>query len=246
MPSPLRNHATGTPHTAIPWIAVNKIKPQPLADRAPHADILERLAPWATVLEMPPHGEVVAQQTDARCCFMVASGCARTVQMLADGRRQVGAFLFPGDLFGWESAGLHKLGVDAVTHVTLHRYARYDLDAVADHNPVIAHWLRQVAARQMRASRDHMFLLGYMTASERMANFLLEIAQQTNADCGARIDLPMSRRDIADYLGLAIETVSRVLTQLDRDGAIAGRRSCFSIRSRQALETAGGRVDWGR
>jgi CRP-like cAMP-binding protein len=158
---------------------------------------------------------------------------------MQDGRRQVGEFLFPGDVFGWDALDKHDFGAEAVTQVTLHRYSRGGLAALADQDCTLSRRIRELTARQIRAGREHMILLGRMTASERIASFLLEMARRMKLDERSHIELPMIRGDIADYLGLTTETVCRQLTQLRREGTIAINGTKITIANRRMLEVAG-------
>jgi CRP-like cAMP-binding protein len=158
---------------------------------------------------------------------------------MEDGRRQVGEFLLPGDLFGWETLDDHDFGAEAVTPVTLRRYPCCSLEALADRDPDFARRLRKLTAGQLRAGRERMVLLGRKTASERIASFLLEMSERMNPDGHSLIELPMGRADMADYLGLTIETVCRGLTQLRRHGTVAVERARVAIRDRRALGVAG-------
>ena len=203
----------------------------------PH--VLEPLEPQAITVRADRDEEIVAQGGAAAYCYLVVSGCVRTVTLMEDGRRQIGEFLFPGDLFGWEALDEHDFAAEAVTPVTLRRYSRRSLDALADRDLDFARRLRELTAGQLRAGRERMVLLGRKTASERIASFLLEMAGRMNPDGYALIELPMGRADMADYLGLTIETVCRGLTQLRRHGTIAVERAKVMIRDRPALGLAG-------
>jgi CRP/FNR family nitrogen fixation transcriptional regulator len=201
-------------------------------------DVLEPLVPQAVTVQAERDDEIVAQGEPAGYCYQVVSGCVRTVQLMEDGRRQVGEFLFPGDLFGWDAVGEHDFAAEAVTPVTLRRYPTRSLDALADANRDVARRLRVLSASRLRAGRDRVVLLGRKTASERIASFLIEMARRINPDGRPQIDLPMCRTDMADYLGLTIETVCRGLTQLRRSGTIAVTRANIAIRDRHALGAA--------
>lgn len=183
--------------------------------------------------------EIVGQGEPAKYCYFVLSGCVRTVRLMEDGRRQVGEFLLAGDLFGWEALGEHDFGAEAVTPATLLRYPQRRLEVLAERDRIFAGQLRTLAARQLRANRDRMVLLGRKTAAERIATFLLEMAARPGAAAEASIDLPMSRTDIADYLGLTIETVCRGIAHFRREGFIAVARGRIVIRDRRALERVG-------
>ncbi len=183
--------------------------------------------------------EIIAQGDLARYCYLIVSGCVRTVKLMEDGRRQIGEFLFPGDLFGWEALAEHDFAAEAVTPVTLRRYLRRNIEARADRDRDFARRLREIAAGRLRAGRERMVLLGRKTASERIASFLLEMAGRVNPNNRASVELPMGRADIADYLGLTIETVCRGLTQLRRRGTIKVERANIVICDRCALGAAG-------
>jgi CRP/FNR family nitrogen fixation transcriptional regulator len=154
------------------------------------------------------------------------SGAVRTSKLLSDGRRQIDAFHLPGDIFGLEAGEEHRFSAEALGDATVIAYRRCSLDTLASSD---ADFARQVVAAMMRSlqrAQDHMLLLGRKSAVEKIATFLLDLAERS--PCAGAIQLPMSRTDIADHLGLTIETVSRCLTQLERQGVIelpAHRRS---------------------
>ena len=214
-------------------------RPAPEPAGVARARILQALEPRATTLRIERDEEIVAQEDTAAWCYLVVSGCVRTVRLMEDGRRQVGDFLFAGDLFGWEALDRHDFGAEAVTPVTLRRYARRDLERLADQDRDVARQLRELSASRLRSGREHMVLLGRKTASERIASFLLQMAERNKSDTRAMIDLPMSRSDMGDYLGLTIETVCRRLTRLRLDGTIAVDGTRIAIRDRRALGAAG-------
>jgi CRP-like cAMP-binding protein len=203
------------------------------------AQILAALESRATTIQAERDDEIVAQEAPATWCYQVVSGCVRTVRLMEDGRRHVGEFLFAGDLFGWEALDNHDFGAEAVTPVTLRRYARRDLERLADQDRDVARKLRELSSSRLRSGREHMLLLGRKTASERIASFLLEMAARGSADAKSTIELPMSRSDMGDYLGLTIETVCRRLTRLRLDGTIAINGTKIAIRNRTALGEAG-------
>ncbi len=200
---------------------------------------LELLASQAVIVRADREEEIVGQGEAAEYCYVVVSGCVRTVRLMEDGRRQVGEFLLPGDMFGWEALEEHDFSAEAVTAATLRRYPRRGLELLADRDHELARRLRALSARKLRAGRERMLLLGRKSASERIASFLLEMAERTGSGEGSPIELPMSRTDIADYLGLTIETVCRGLTHLQRQGTISIERARIWIRDRRALGVAG-------
>jgi CRP/FNR family nitrogen fixation transcriptional regulator len=180
--------------------------------------------------------EFYAAGDPAQFCYRIVSGCVRTVGLDEDGRRQVAEFLLPGDLFGFDSLDTHHLSAEALTDTVVVCYPRRAVDALAEQHPGLARRLRDLTLRNLRRAHEKMFLLGRKSAGERVAAFLLEMAERTAPGAeGARIALPMTRADMADHLGLTIETVSRTMAQLCREGAIASCKSGIEIRDREAL-----------
>ena len=198
----------------------------------------DQTAPHSTTLRVARDEEIVAQDDPSLYCYLIDSGCVRTVRFMEDGRRQIGEFLFAGDVFGWEARGTHEFGAEAVTAVAVRQFRHDGLDRLMGQNGQFARKMRELAARQVRAGREHMLLLGRKYASERIASFLLDMADRLRPDARARVKLPMSRGDIADYLGLTIETVCRQLTLLRHSGTISVEQSNIVIADRRRLETA--------
>jgi CRP/FNR family transcriptional regulator len=150
--------------------------------------------------------------------YKVLSGTVRLYSMLADGRRQIVQFVFPSQFFGLSAAKDYAMSAEAVSDVSLIRYPRRHVDNLFASEHSIARVALDLANDELRAAQRQMILLGRRTARERLVVFLLDMADQAKpgeAD-GAFFHLPMTRRDIADYLGLTIETVSRVFGQLKR------------------------------
>jgi CRP/FNR family transcriptional regulator, anaerobic regulatory protein len=155
--------------------------------------------------------------------FRVLSGAVRLVKGLADGRRQVIEFLVAGEYFGLVGAAQHAYSVEAIVASKLARYPCAKLDAAVRANPVLAGRLLELARTDLERAHAQMLLLGRKTAEEKIASFLLALARrQGDGASPVRIlKLPLSRQDMADYLGLTIETVSRTMTRLRHDGLIA-------------------------
>jgi CRP/FNR family transcriptional regulator, nitrogen fixation regulation protein len=157
----------------------------------------------------------------------------RTYKVLNDGRRQIGAFYLPGDVFGLEVGDEHTFSAEAIVDSKVLVFKRSALVNLAGRDNDVARELWTMTASELQRVQEHIMLL-IKTAQERVAGFLLEMA--TRAPAGNEIELPMSRQDIADYLGLTIETVSRTLTQLENAAAITvptSRR--IVLRNRAAL-----------
>jgi CRP/FNR family transcriptional regulator, nitrogen fixation regulation protein len=193
----------------------------------------------ASVIRAERDAVIVAQADPADYGYLVISGCVRTVRLMSDGRRQVGEFLLAGDLFGLEALEEHAFGMEAVTPAILRRYMHRSLEAFADRSPEFARRWRTLTAKKLRSEQARVLALGRMTASERMARFLLEMAVRTGAS-GRCIELPMGRSDVADYLGLTTETVCRMLTQMQREAVIAINRSIIAIQDGHALAALAG------
>jgi CRP/FNR family nitrogen fixation transcriptional regulator len=133
--------------------------------------------------------------------------------MLDDGRRQIGSFYFPGDIFGIEAGINHQFSTDAIVDSNIVLVKRSAAEAMAAHDLQFAYKLWIITAQQLKHAQEHLVLLGRKNARERMATFLVEMARRRGL-VGNAVELPMSRQDIADYLGLTIETVSRRLTDM--------------------------------
>jgi len=152
----------------------------------------------------------------AEAVYVVLSGTVRNSKMLPDGRRQIIGFHEAGDLIGLALADDYFYSAEGVTAVRLRRMSRSQLEALIECQPRLRNRLLSLATRALAAAQKQMLLLGRKTARERLCSFLIE----RRRDDGHRIELPMSRTDIADYLGLTIETVSRTLSQLRAEGLI--------------------------
>jgi CRP/FNR family nitrogen fixation transcriptional regulator len=162
--------------------------------------------------------EIYGEKEPADYVYQVTSGAVRSYKLLSDGRRQIGAFHLTTDIFGLENSNLHRFTAEAIVNTTLRLVRRRSLESVAGRDVQVANNLLNLTASNLQHAEDHMLLLGRKTALERVAAFLLEMDRRlTAADF---IALPMCRRDIADYLGLTLETVSRALSHLHDRGIL--------------------------
>jgi CRP/FNR family nitrogen fixation transcriptional regulator len=181
--------------------------------------------------------EIFAEGEPCSMFYKVLSGTVRTGKLLSDGRRQIDAFHFAGDVFGLESGENHRFTAEAVDRVTVLAYRRGAFGDLVHSDPAFGEQVLTSMLSSLDRAHDHMVLLGRKTALEKMASFLLDIA--TRCDSHDRVALPMQRADIADHLGLTIETVSRTLTQMVRDGLIRltdlGRTVILANRARLQL-----------
>ncbi|MFG1401253.1 helix-turn-helix domain-containing protein [Xanthobacter sediminis] len=178
------------------------------------------LAALGVVTSFERNSEIFAEDAPAEHIFIVLSGTVRICKLLGDGRRQIETFCLAGDVFGWETAARHRFSAEAVGECKVVRVKRSILFARASDDPDLAHALWVLTAAELTRAQNHLLVLGRKTAQERVATFLLDMAGRS-AVGGSEVTLPMSRQDIADYLGLTIETVSRTLTHLEETAAIA-------------------------
>jgi CRP/FNR family nitrogen fixation transcriptional regulator len=195
----------------------------------PQVEAVVRPIPKALLLAMPgaadapplhfaAETEIYAEGDAARLFYKVVSGVVRTCTFLSDGRRQIISFHGIGEVFGVESGPMHRFSAEAVTACGVVAYRRAGLEALAASDHHLAGQLFSYAMRCAERAQGHALVLGRRCAAHKLAAFLLELQGDGPED--GIIDLPMTRLDIGDYLGLTIETVSRTISQFERDGVI--------------------------
>jgi CRP/FNR family transcriptional regulator, nitrogen fixation regulation protein len=211
----------------------------PAFDEASRAGSLDQtMQLMGAVMSYPRNAEVFGEDERAEYIYRVVSGGVRTYKILDDGRRQIGAFYLPGDIFGLEDGDKHTLSAEAMTGAKVLVVKRSAMNALAGRDASIAQELFALTGRQLRRMQQRILLLA-KSAQERVASFLVEMIERSPEDNA--IELPMSRQDIADYLGLTIETVSRTLTHLQSAAVIelpTARR--IVLRNRLALSQMNG------
>jgi CRP/FNR family nitrogen fixation transcriptional regulator len=188
---------------------------------------------FGTTVPFRRNAEIYGDKEDAEYLYKVVSGSVRTYKVLTDGRRQIGGFYLTGDVFGLEGGDKHTFSAEAVANCLILMIKRRAIVDRASRDLNIARMLWTITAAELQRTQDHVMLL-IKTAQERVAGFLLDMAARSPT-CD-EVELPMPRQDIADYLGLTIETVSRTLTQFENSAMIAipsARRIAF--RNREAL-----------
>ena len=155
--------------------------------------------------------------------FHVLEGCLRLYRIMPDGRRAILGFSYAGELLGVSFRKIYSFTAEAVTPVRLRRLARHGFHELIDASGDLRSQLLTEISSEMTAAQDQITRLGRTAADERVATFLLDTARRTGADAvtPVEIDLPFGRLDIADYLGLTVETVSREISKLNRDGLIS-------------------------
>jgi CRP/FNR family transcriptional regulator, anaerobic regulatory protein len=176
----------------------------------------DRLFALATRLQLGRRDRLFAAGDPARYVYNLTEGTVSVSRSLADGRRQILGFLLPGDFLGLEAGDTHRCDAEALTETKVCRFERAVFDAFLHDNPEVALRLLRIASSDLAQAARHEVLLGRKTAVERIATFLLDLRDRS----GARhlrtqpLALPMTRSEIADYTGLTIETVSRVMGRL--------------------------------
>jgi CRP/FNR family transcriptional regulator, nitrogen fixation regulation protein len=208
--------------------AVSGVTPDQFGAITVHAGLV------ATEFSYKKDEEIYGDDEPAEYVYQVISGAVRSYKLLSDGRRQIGAFHLPGDVFGLESGASHRLAAEAIIDTTVRLVKRRSLEQAASSHVNVARRLWAITAGELRHAEDHMLLLGRKTAMERVATFLLEMDRRLAV--AGMMALPMCRRDIGDYLGLTLETVSRALSQLHTEGVLgfSGARQ-IQLRNRNRL-----------
>ena len=199
---------------------------------------LSRLAAAATVIDVAAGSTFIEEGAPAIHFFNVTAGVARLFKLLPDGRRQITGFARKGDFLGLAAGSRYAFSAEAMESVRVCRFARQTLTGFLAEFPALEHRLLQDASSGLAAAQDQMLLLGRKTARERVASFLRsEFMRIPACDRTRTIVLPMTRSDIADYLGLTIETVSRTMTCLRKAGIIGvPNASSVEIRDVTGLE----------
>lgn len=232
------------PQTAIRADSVHRVPPRklPYPPHASHNDadgtLDQQMRLMGAAMSYPRNTEIFGENEPADYLYKVISGGVRTYKILSDGRRQVGGFYLPGDIFGLEFTDQHTLSAEAITDTKVLVVKRSALHALSSRDASIAQELFALTGRELRRVQDRILLL-VKSAQERVASFLLEMSDRVSGSNA--IELPMTRQDIADYLGLTIETVSRTLTSLETCAAIevpTSRR--IVLRNRPALNRMNG------
>ncbi|WP_027577936.1 helix-turn-helix domain-containing protein [Bradyrhizobium sp. Ai1a-2] len=162
--------------------------------------------------------EIYGEKEPADYVYQVKSGAVRSYKLLSDGRRQIGAFHLVGDIFGLENGSEHRFTAEAIVDTAVRLVKRRSLELVAESDAMVARNLLSMTTNNLQHAEDHMLLLGRKTSLERVVAFLLEMDRRLTA--AGVMALPMCRRDIADYLGLTLETVSRALSRLHELGIL--------------------------
>ena len=182
-------------------------------------NVKEPLQTAGTVIHFVEGREIFAEGGNTESFYKVVSGVVRVCKFLSDGRRQIEAFHVAGEVFGFELGDERHMSAEAVSDCTLVSYRRHGVEQIAQRNEAVSHQLLQLAMHNLAQAQDHSMLLGRRGAAEKVAGFIIGWAKRCRTE--GVVHLAMSRQDMADYLGLTIETVTRSLSQFERDGVIA-------------------------
>ena len=183
---------------------------------------LRRLATARCHAKLPGGFTIFREGDPALHVYSISAGAVKLYKLMSDGRRQIIGFLFSGDMFGLAVEGGYAYTAETVSPSQICRFANRKLDVLKHEMPRLERKLFSMAVKDLVAAQEQMLLLGRKTAKEKVASFLLKLARRTQLEGqpAGPLALPMSRADIADYLGLTIETVSRTFTQLKRANVI--------------------------
>ena len=194
-------------------------------------------------LQYRPNEPVFSQEEIVTSCYNVLEGVLRLYKLLPDGRRQIVGFALPGDFLGLSINGRHGISADAVGPVSVCRFVKTSFSRFMAEKPNLLRRINEFITRDLDEAQEQMVLLGRRSAEEKVAIFLIKWRDRLAriGPLASLTPLPMSRQDIADYLGLTIETVSRTFTKLERDGVIeivSGGIRLTDVRRAEALAAA--------
>lgn len=179
--------------------------------------ILQRIG---TGLHFSPGKTIFNEGDAAEYSYKLVSGSARLCRHMANGRRQIARFLFPGDFFALADLSEHSFTAEAISDVLVTAYRQRQIAQLSDESLAVRnHFVKQLS-RKVGEMQHHLMVLGRQKAKERVASFLLFLSGRIGSEEGGIIDISMSRRDIADYLGLTLETVCRSISELKHERLI--------------------------
>jgi CRP/FNR family transcriptional regulator, nitrogen fixation regulation protein len=193
----------------------------PHCQHSRHPDLTKYFTSLGAIRPCHRGEEICSEGRRAEYWYRLVSGAARHCAVRADGRRQIIDLLLPGNFFGFTTSDEYDFTVEAVVEGTkVASFPRRQLEALADDDPQLSREVRQVAFESLTRVQTQLLTLGRITALEKVGSFLLELASRSSDRSGDNVALPISRYDIADYLALSVETVSRSLTDLKNRGVI--------------------------
>jgi CRP/FNR family nitrogen fixation transcriptional regulator len=183
--------------------------------------VLKALQSHAARQRFERNALICSEGDAARTIYKIVSGTVRLCRHMADGRRHIADFLLPGDIFGLAEGGRQPFTAEAISDLSLIAYPRVQFDRMAEESALVRANLLAHLSENLAAARYHHFVLGCQNSKERVMSFLIRLAARSDVFAGDHLELPMGRQDIADHLGLTIETVSRAIGALKAEGAIS-------------------------
>jgi CRP/FNR family nitrogen fixation transcriptional regulator len=200
--------------------AIAALRMPDVSQRASLSDYLQTIQDYGSRQHFDRNESIFIQGDAADRVYRLVSGTVRLCRHAPDGRRHIVEFLLPGDLMGFVESPEQPVSAEAVSDVTVVAYPRACFDRLAAESAAVRSQLLCHLSENLQSAQQHQFVLGCQKAKERVSSFLLRLAERMDILCGDRVDLPMSRQDIADHLGLTIETISRAISALRGDGVL--------------------------
>ncbi len=185
------------------------------------ADELDRLSSLTKIKILGEKQYLLSQYSPALQVFNIASGIALIERIASNGDRQVLAFIFPGDFVGLTQSEHFEYGVKCITEMQAYAFKRTEFMALAEDIPQLKKNISDIGANVLARALDQVFILGQKKAEERLCFLFLQLLERLPGATPDYIHLPMTRQDIGDYLGLTVETVSRALAKLKKEGLIS-------------------------
>ena len=214
-------NVTRTPYTRAKTAPWNVVEGRGQMPRSPPADAkFDALRKMGVTIRFERNETIFSEGDEAGYSYKVVSGAIRLCKHLANGRRQIASFFFPGDYCGFLQMKEHCFTAEAAADTVVLCYEQRQVERLCDENPEVRKQLIGMIGTKFADMRDHVVMLGRQTARARVASFLAYLVHRAGAAEGSTVELPMGRQDIADYLGLTIETVCRVLSQMKRSRLI--------------------------
>ncbi len=197
-------------------------EPSWLHSDASHENTLDKIISHSVERSVSAHEQLYVEGEMHARLYLVMSGVIGSYKLLADGRRQICSFAYPGDILGTECTERHLNNAEALSPSVVRSIASSEIDKLIMNEPGFGQTLLRITAMELAHTREQLLALGRKTAAEKLITFLLDIARRNSVPgCSeVQFDLPLRRCDIADYLGLTVETVSRNFTRLKVSGVI--------------------------
>ena len=238
MSTALAINAATSAHKINPAVLSMVPSQAPAAAKSQDED-LRALQQIGTKVRFARNTTIFNEGDDAAYTYKIVSGTVRLCKHTSNGRRQIADFLLAGDYFGLLQLGTYSFTAEAITDVVVIAYPQRQIEQLSNTMPSMSRRLLTLLSQRLLGMQDHLVMLGRQAAKERVASFLLLLSERSEAEEGEAFEVPMSRQDIADYLGLTIETVCRSLSDLKRSHLIEiPNVHQIAIVDREALEGA--------